>query len=203
MEALLDWAPYSSFMRRHGDDLTQHCRRYHLLEWEFHRYRCDHVWLTDRKSGLRDAGNWGLLPNPASFTFSLTPTFEAGGPNYAVRRCNHYSCGQCRFWSEGNGVVQFTGSISSLTWTNTFENFYGFTVVHSWRRLHRPRTRHSLHARLWPHRASGHKAENERLDFIQLEPAQKGCNAHPFSCCPHEILLDSRGKMWLYHCGRT
>jgi len=30
--------------------------------------------------------------------------------------------------TEGNGVVQFTGTFSSLAWTNTFENFYGFTV---------------------------------------------------------------------------
>ena len=28
----------------------------------------------------------------------------------------------------GNGVVQFTGTFSSITWTDTFENFYAFTV---------------------------------------------------------------------------
>ena len=30
--------------------------------------------------------------------------------------------------NEGSGVVQFTGTISSISWTDTFENFYGFTV---------------------------------------------------------------------------
>jgi hypothetical protein len=32
--------------------------------------------------------------------------------------------------SEGNGVVQFTGTFTSLSWTSTpeIENFYGFTV---------------------------------------------------------------------------
>jgi len=30
--------------------------------------------------------------------------------------------------SEGNGVVQFTGTFSSISWTNSFENFYAFTV---------------------------------------------------------------------------
>jgi hypothetical protein len=29
---------------------------------------------------------------------------------------------------EGNGVVQFMGTFSSISWTNTFENFYAFQV---------------------------------------------------------------------------
>jgi hypothetical protein len=32
---------------------------------------------------------------------------------------------------EGSGVVQFTGSYSSISWTDTFEDFYGFTVGQS------------------------------------------------------------------------
>lgn len=30
--------------------------------------------------------------------------------------------------NEGNGVVQFKGTFSSISWTNTAENYYGFTV---------------------------------------------------------------------------
>ena len=29
---------------------------------------------------------------------------------------------------EGNGAVRFVGTYSSISWTMTFENFYGFTV---------------------------------------------------------------------------
>ena len=30
--------------------------------------------------------------------------------------------------AEGNGVVQFAGTFASLSWTNTFEDYYAFTV---------------------------------------------------------------------------
>ena len=29
---------------------------------------------------------------------------------------------------EGNGTVRFVGTYSSISWTMTFENFYGYTV---------------------------------------------------------------------------
>lgn len=65
---------------------------------------------------------------PATFTFSLTPTFEAGGPNSQFGGLAITVAGNDVSGREGNGVVQFTGSITSFTFTTTFENFYGFTV---------------------------------------------------------------------------
>jgi hypothetical protein len=64
---------------------------------------------------------------PASFTFNATPTFEAGGPDVfgggAISVLGDVVSGQ-----EGSGVVQFTGTFTSISWTDTPENFYGFTV---------------------------------------------------------------------------
>ena len=64
----------------------------------------------------------------ASFNFNATPTFEAGGPNSQFGGLPISIAGNSVNGREGNGVVQFTGTFSSLSWTNTFENFYGFTV---------------------------------------------------------------------------
>jgi len=64
----------------------------------------------------------------ASFTFNLTPTFEAGGPNSQFGGVALSVVGNVVSGAEGNGVVQFTGTFSSISWTNTFENFYAFTV---------------------------------------------------------------------------
>lgn len=64
----------------------------------------------------------------ASFNFNATPTFEAGGPNSQFGGTAITVSGNTVNGREGNGVVQFTGTLSSLSWTNTFENFYGFTV---------------------------------------------------------------------------
>ena len=64
----------------------------------------------------------------ASFNFNATPTFEAGGPNSQFGGLPITVLGNTVSGTEGNGVVQFTGTFSSLAWTNTFENFYGFTV---------------------------------------------------------------------------
>jgi hypothetical protein len=65
---------------------------------------------------------------PATFTFGQTPTFEAGGPNSSFGGSPISVSGNVVSGSEGNGVVQFTGTFSSISWTNSFENFYAFTV---------------------------------------------------------------------------
>jgi PEP-CTERM motif len=74
----------------------------------------------------------GALPGvgpPATFTFiGATPIFEAGGPNAEFGGSAISVTGNVITGVEGNGVVQFTGTFSSLSWTVTFENFYGFTV---------------------------------------------------------------------------
>lgn len=70
-------------------------------------------------------GQGGL---PATFTFNATPTLEAGGPNSLFGGSTISVSGNVVTGREGNGVVQFTGTFTSLSWTNTFENFYAFTV---------------------------------------------------------------------------
>jgi len=65
---------------------------------------------------------------PATFTFNATPTLEAGGPNSQFGGQTITVLGNVVSGSEGNGVVQFTGTFGSISWTNTFENFYAFTV---------------------------------------------------------------------------
>jgi hypothetical protein len=65
----------------------------------------------------------------ASFVnFSQTPTFEAGGPNSQYGGGPITVLGNTVSGLEGNGVVQFTGTFTTLTWTNTSEYWYAFTV---------------------------------------------------------------------------
>jgi len=65
---------------------------------------------------------------PASFDFNATPTLEAGGPNSQFGGSSITVSGNTVTGREGNGVVQFAGTLTSLSWTDTFENFYAFTV---------------------------------------------------------------------------
>jgi hypothetical protein len=64
----------------------------------------------------------------ASFTFNLTPTFEVGGANSQFGGGPISVVGNVVSGNEGNGVVQFTGTYSTFSWTNTYEHWYGFTV---------------------------------------------------------------------------
>jgi hypothetical protein len=71
----------------------------------------------------------GAPGTPASFTFSATPTLEAGGPNSQFGGSSiTVLAGNVVSGNEGNGVVQFTGTFSSISFTSTPENFYAFTV---------------------------------------------------------------------------
>jgi hypothetical protein len=70
----------------------------------------------------------GQSGQPANFTFTQTPTFEAGGPNAQFGGSAITVNGNVVSGIEGNGVVQLTGTFSEISWTNTFENFYGFTI---------------------------------------------------------------------------
>lgn len=64
---------------------------------------------------------------PATFTFNARPTFEAGGSDIyggsAITVNGNTVSGR-----EGSGVVQFSGTYSSISWTDTPEYYYGFTV---------------------------------------------------------------------------
>jgi hypothetical protein len=70
----------------------------------------------------------GAANAPASYTFDATPTLEAGGPSVNFGGQSITVAGKVVSGEEGNGVVQFTGTFSSLSWTITPEFFYGFTV---------------------------------------------------------------------------
>ena len=70
----------------------------------------------------------GAPGTPATFTFNATPTLEAGGPNSLFGGSSISVSGNVVSGNEGNGVVQFTGTFTSISWTNTPENFYAFTV---------------------------------------------------------------------------
>jgi hypothetical protein len=70
----------------------------------------------------------GSSATQASMTFSATPTFEGGGPDSMYGGSRITLSGNVVSGKEGNGVVQFTGTFRSISWTETFENYYGFTV---------------------------------------------------------------------------
>ena len=70
----------------------------------------------------------GSSVSQASMTFNATPTFEGGGPNSVYGGSRITVSGDVVSGKEGNGVVQFTGTFRSISWTETFENYYGFTV---------------------------------------------------------------------------
>lgn len=65
----------------------------------------------------------------ASFNFvNATPTLQAGGPNDDFGGQSITVIGNTVTGSEGNGVVQFAQCRRSLSWTNTPESYYSFTV---------------------------------------------------------------------------
>ena len=79
---------------------------------------------------------WSLGQPPsftAAFVFSSPFTIQAGGPNSEFGGSSIFTGGTCPAgWlcgNEGNGVVQFNGIFTSISWTNPiFENYYAFTV---------------------------------------------------------------------------
>ena len=71
----------------------------------------------------------------AQFLFLASEPFliQAGGPNSEFGGSSIFAGGICpantTCGSEGNGVVQFDGTFSALSWTNPLsENYYAFTV---------------------------------------------------------------------------
>jgi hypothetical protein len=63
----------------------------------------------------------------ATYSFNAAPRFEAGGPDIYGGGPITVS-GNVVSGMEGSGIVQFTGTLTSLSWTNTPEFYYGFTV---------------------------------------------------------------------------
>lgn len=66
----------------------------------------------------------------ARFDFiGATPVLVAGGANTEYGGSSISISGNSVSGSEGNGTVMFTGTYSSLSWTNpVYENWYGFNV---------------------------------------------------------------------------
>jgi hypothetical protein len=88
--------------------------------------------VTDPVLAIASLGSGGVL---AEFVFSSAEPFtiESGGPSTNFGGTSIFSGGTCPAdtvcGEEGSGTVQFTGTYTSLTWTNPlFENFYLFTV---------------------------------------------------------------------------
>lgn len=81
--------------------------------------------VTDPVFAIWSLGQPGL---PATYSFGATPVLEAGGPNAQFGGASISVLGNVVSGSEGNGVVQFSGTFSSLSWTLTPEFYFGFTV---------------------------------------------------------------------------
>jgi hypothetical protein len=85
--------------------------------------------VTNPVIAIWSLGQGGL---PASFQFSIDPSLlsiAAGGPSAEYGGTSITLLGNDVSGVEGNGVVQFTGTFDSISWTNpTSENWYGFTV---------------------------------------------------------------------------
>jgi hypothetical protein len=65
----------------------------------------------------------------ASFAFTSPFTIEAGGPSAEYNGQSISSSGDTAFGNEGNGVIQFTGSFNSISFTTPErEDWYGFAV---------------------------------------------------------------------------
>ena len=65
----------------------------------------------------------------AQFVFGQPFTIQSGGPNAEYGGAAITAVGNTVSGLEGNGVIQFSGSLTSITWTNpVVEDWYGFTV---------------------------------------------------------------------------
>jgi hypothetical protein len=65
----------------------------------------------------------------AQFVFGQPFTIQCGGPNAEYGGAAITAVGNTVSGLEGNGVIQFSGSLTSITWTNPVaEDWYGFTL---------------------------------------------------------------------------
>jgi PEP-CTERM motif len=83
-------------------------------------------------STIWSLGQGGVMAR-FDFTAAEPFTIEGGGPTSQFGGSTIFAGGACPVndvcGSEGNGVLQFNGTFSSITWRNpVFENFYAFTI---------------------------------------------------------------------------
>lgn len=77
----------------------------------------------------------------AQFAFNTSFTVQSGGPSAEYGGTSITSVGNTVFGSEGNGTLQFTGSVTAISWTNPVaENWYGFTAGTSVQAIPEPET---------------------------------------------------------------
>ena len=69
-----------------------------------------------------------ITATTASFTFNETPTFQVGGGNAGFGGSSISVVGNTVSGREGNGAVEFIGTFNSISWDNTPEHYFGFTV---------------------------------------------------------------------------
>jgi hypothetical protein len=84
--------------------------------------------VTNPVMAIVSLGQPGLT---ASFNFASNEPFVllGGGPSSTWGGEPLTSSGETVFGTEGNGLVEFIGTYSQITWTNpTFEDYYAFTV---------------------------------------------------------------------------
>jgi hypothetical protein len=82
--------------------------------------------VTDPVFAIWSLGQNGL---PTTFNFSNPFTIEAGGPSAEYGGQSITSSGNVVQGIEGNGVIQFDGTFTSISFTTpVFEHYYDFTV---------------------------------------------------------------------------
>ena len=84
--------------------------------------------VTNPVLAIWSLGQGGINGN-FTFTSSEPFTIESGGPSAEYGGSSITAVGNTVFGVEGNGTIQFNGTFTSISWTNsTFENWYGFDV---------------------------------------------------------------------------
>jgi hypothetical protein len=82
--------------------------------------------ILPRGTPIWSLGQPGFL---AQFVFGQPFTIQSGGPNAEYGGAAITAVGNTVSGLEGNGVIQFSGSLTSITWTNPVaEDWYGFTL---------------------------------------------------------------------------
>jgi hypothetical protein len=82
--------------------------------------------VTDPLFAIWSLGSGGTQ---AAFDFDQPFTVQAGGPNAEYGGLPLTESGNDTLGNEGNGVIQFTGTFTSITFTTPeYEHYYDFTV---------------------------------------------------------------------------
>lgn len=82
--------------------------------------------VVDPVMAIVSLGQYGY---PTEFDFNAPFTILSSGPNCCRGNGPFSQAGNTLYGQEGNGVIQFTGTYTAISWTNpVYEYWYGFTV---------------------------------------------------------------------------